>query len=160
MANGLYTQKTSRGYDKWFWNYDIFNFEKSPPTPKMLNLWLFLPIFILKISVKAIKNPLFYWVSKSLLVLGFSEWNPDFPKMLPTQGFLLPKGNLSFLLCHVSDAYRFWESHVNHSIFYFLLVFQVYIFIIFLNFNMLVWFWCNWFLKMAQNSNFRIFFNF
>ena len=47
MVKGLYTQKISSVYDKWFWNYDIFNFEQSLSTPKILNLQLFLPIFIL-----------------------------------------------------------------------------------------------------------------
>ena len=49
MAKGLYVQKISSGYDKWFWNYDILNFEK----------YLLTPIFIPNISVKAIKNPIF-----------------------------------------------------------------------------------------------------
>ena len=92
MGKGLYPQKISSGYDKWFWNYDNFNFEKSLPTPKILNLQLFLPISIIKISVKAIMNPLFYWISKSFMVFGFSEWHLDFPKILPTQGFWFPKG--------------------------------------------------------------------
>ena len=52
--------------------------------PKMLNIWLFLPIFILNISAKAIKSHFLYWISKSLMVLGFSEWHLDLPKMLPT----------------------------------------------------------------------------
>ena len=38
------------------------------------------------------KNPLFSWISKSVMVLSFSEKNLDFPKMLSTQGFWLPKG--------------------------------------------------------------------
>ena len=27
------------------------------------------------------------------MVFGFSEWNADFPKMLPTQGFLAHEGS-------------------------------------------------------------------
>ena len=85
-------------------------FEKSLPTPTILNLQLFLPISIIKISVKAIMNPLFYWISKSFMVFGFSEWHLDFPKMLPAQGFWFPKGVPFlgiFLPDHISDAYIF-----------------------------------------------------
>ena len=103
MAKGLYVQKISSGYDKWFWNYDILNFE-------------------------------------SLMVLGFSDWHLDFPIMLPTQGFWLPKGVPFFgifLPGHISDAYRFWDRFL---IWFDFLLFASFsgIFIIFLGFNMLV----------------------
>ena len=139
MVKGLYTQKILSGYDKWFWNHDIFSFQKSPPPPKILNLWLFLLNFTIKIIEKGIKNPLFYWISNSLMILGFSEWHLDFPKMLPTQGFWLPKGVpffRIFLLGRISDAYRFRGSHVNYLIFYFLLVFR---FIHIFSFQYLSW---------------------
>ena len=43
------------------------------------------------------------------MVLDFSEWHLDFLKMLPTQGFWLPKVVPFlgiFLPGHISDVYR------------------------------------------------------